>query len=99
MKPHLFTLARSRCGRLGGILSVALFLSFVSLRRLPGGRKLGRWLLAITASCGARTFLSLVFGRAQGPAAFQAAAVQPARELLYYTIRGRFPGQTRCWRG
>jgi hypothetical protein len=56
----------------GGILSVALSLSFASLRRWPGGRKLGRWALPTTASCGARTFLSPLV---------RTATVQPAHEL------------------
>src|SRR5579859_6979059 len=68
---HLVTL--SPCHPQGGILSVALSRSFVSLRPWSPrrGKKLRRWALPTTASCGARTFLPPVTRRdLDGPEGF-----------------------------
>ena len=52
------TLSRTPSDSDGGILSVALSLSFAAGSRAS---RLGRWALPTTASCGARTFLSPVW--------------------------------------
>ncbi len=60
--PHLFTLTLSskRSPAIsGGMLSVALSLSFAGTFRASESTRLGRWALPTTLSFGARTFLSL----------------------------------------
>ena len=63
--------------RVGGILSVALSLSFADV-----AADFGRWALPTTASCGARTFLSPVLRRLAEARrrGFRAAAVRPTCE-------------------
>src|SRR3954454_12110573 len=65
----------------GGILSVALSLSFISLHRSPGGGDSDGGCYLTTAPCGARTFLSP--GRTRRPG--QRPSGQPAAVSCYCT--------------
>jgi len=67
---------------------------------LPGRCRVGRWALPTTASCGARTFLSLAHprDRRSGNVARQAATARPTRRpcsyyMTYHTCQG-FPVAT-----